>query len=62
MDRSNKVRVRVKAPLPREVERYTIDRCCLQARLMPSRAKEDGGNDNGEVGDDEDADAEDIDE
>lgn len=31
---NNLVKVRVKAPLPREIERYTIERCTLQARIM----------------------------
>lgn len=48
------MRVRTKAPLPREVERYTIERCCLQAKLMPSHNK--GASDATEGDDDGDED------
>ena len=39
------MKVRVKAGLPRELERYTIERCCLQAKMMPvrSHAQQEGG-------------------
>ena len=47
---NNIVKVRVKAPLPREIERYTIERCCLQARIMNAKeekmtAEDDNDND-----------------
>ena len=54
--------MRVKAPLPREVERYTIERCCLQAKLMPSHSKVASavGEENQEELDDEEEEEDDV--
>ena len=35
--KNNLVKVRLKAPLQREIERYTIERCSLQAKIMTSK-------------------------
>jgi hypothetical protein len=41
---NNMCRVRTKAGLPRELERYTTERCSLTARVMKEKGDDDGDN------------------
>ena len=35
--KNNLVKVRLKVPLQREIERYNVERCCLQAKIMTTK-------------------------
>ena len=57
----NSIGVRTKEALPRELARYTVDRCSLTATIMRERPKEDEAQQGkpDEVGSDDDNDSED---